>query len=118
MSRQIKTTGILWCNRRVIFSITKNLNTNNATMQAYNKTCQAHAESMQALQNETLAALADTTSSQRQNSFLDERAALLTPTRDPPVTLKDDRGQIFALDNGMIDIWLLMGKQTIRINIS
>ena len=49
---------------------------------------------------------------QQQNSFLDERAALITPTPDPPVTLKDDGGNTFAVDNDMIDILLEMGKQT------
>ena len=47
-----------------------------------------------------------------RNGFTDDRAALLTPTPDPPVTLKDDRGEAFAVDNDMIDILLEMGKQT------
>ena len=83
-------------------------------MHAYNKTCQAHAETLQALQNDTLAALADTNSNQQHNSFLDERAALLTPTPDQPVRLKDDRVQRFSLDKDMINIFLLMGKQTYK----
>ena len=73
---------------------------------------------MQALQNKTLAALDSNTNAlkslghHQQSSFLDERAALLTPTPDPPVTLKDDRGKTFAVDNDMIDTLLEMGKQT------
>ena len=73
---------------------------------------------MQALQNKTLAVLDSNTNTlksrghRQQNSFLDERAALLTPTPDPHTTLKDDRGQTFAVDNDMIDILLLMSKQT------
>ena len=73
---------------------------------------------MQALQNKTLAVLDSNTNTLKslghyqQNSFLDERAALLTPTPDPRTILKDDRGQTFAVDNDMIDILLLMGKQT------
>ena len=72
---------------------------------------------MQALQNQTLAALEDNTNAsksvehQRQSSFL-EQASLLSPTLDPPVTLKDDRGKTFTVDNEMIEILLLMGKQT------
>ena len=73
---------------------------------------------MQALQNKTLAVLDSNTSTlkslghHQQNSFLDERATLLTPTPDPHTILKNDRGQTFAVDNDMIDILLLMGKQT------
>ena len=72
---------------------------------------------MQALQNQALAALEDNTNAlksvepQRQSSFL-EQAALLSPTLDPTVTLKDDRGKTFTVDNDMIEILLLMGKQT------
>ena len=47
-----------------------------------------------------------------QSIFLDERADLFSPTADPPVILKDDKGKTFALDNDMTDILLLMGKQT------
>ena len=78
----------------------------------------ANSEAMQALQNQTLAAFEDNTNvfkaldHHQQNSFLDERAALITPTPDPPVTLKDDGGKTFAVDNDMIDILLEMGKQT------
>ena len=82
------------------------------------KTLKTNAETMQALQNKTLAVLDSNTNTlkslghHQQNSFLDERAALLTPKPDPHTTLKDDRGQTFAVDNDMIDILLLMGKQT------
>ena len=92
------------------------------------KTLNTNSETMQALQNKILAVLDSNTNTlkslghHQQNSFLDERAALLTPTPDPHTILKDDRGQIFAVDNNMIDILLLMGKQTnkqtIPINIS
>ena len=68
---------------------------------------------MQALQNQSLAELADDTSRdvgyQRQSSFLDERAALLSPSPVPPVTLKDDKGKTFAVDNEMIDIFFTNG---------
>ena len=47
-----------------------------------------------------------------QNSFLDERAALLTPSPDPLITLKDDRGELLPVENDMIDILVEMGKQT------
>ena len=73
---------------------------------------------MQALQNKTLAVLDSNTNTlkrlghHQQNSFLDEQAALLTPTPNPHTTLKDDRGQSFAVDNDMIDILFLMCKQT------
>ena len=73
---------------------------------------------MQALQNKTLAVLDSNTNTlkslghHQQNSFLDEWAALLTPTPDQHTILKDDRGQTFAVDNDIIDILLLMGKQT------
>ena len=82
------------------------------------KTLNTDAESMQALQNKTLAVLDSNTNvlkglrNHQQSSFLDERAALLTLSPDPPVTLKDDRGKTFAVDNDMIDILLEMGKQT------
>ena len=54
---------------------------------------------MQALQNKTLAALDSNTNAlknlwhHQQNSFLDERSALLTTTPDPPVTLKVDEAK-------------------------
>ena len=73
---------------------------------------------MQALQSKTLAVLDSNTNTlkslghHQQNSFPDERAALLKPTPDPHTIIKDDRGQTFAVDNVMIDILLLMGKQT------
>ena len=72
---------------------------------------------MQAPQNQTLAALEDNTNALnsgehlRQSSFL-EQASFLSPTLDPPVTLKDDRGKKFTVDNDMIEILLLIGKQT------
>ena len=81
------------------------------------KTLNTNVETMQALQNQTLAALEDKTNAlksvehQRQSSFL-EQASLLSPTLDPPVTLKDDRGKTFTVGNDMIEILLLMGKQT------
>ena len=84
--------------------LTKSLNTN--------------AETVQALQNKTLAALASNSNAlkslghHQQSSSLDERAALSTPTPDQPVTLEDDRGETFAVDNDMIDTLLEMGKQT------
>ena len=71
---------------------------------------------MEALQ--TLAALDSNTNvlksleHQQQSSFLVERAALLLPLPDPPVKLKDDRGKTFSADKVMIDILLLMRKQT------
>ena len=55
---------------------------------------------MQALQNRTLVALDSITTAlknlwhHQQNSFLDERAALLTSTPDPTVTLKDDEAKL------------------------
>ena len=73
---------------------------------------------MHVLQNKTLAGLDSNTNAlkcvghHQQSSFCDERAALLTPSPDPPVTLKDDRSKTFAVDNDMIDILLEMGKQT------
>ena len=89
------------------------------------KTLNTNAETMQALQKKTLAVLDSNTNTlkglghhrgtrflDQQNSFIDERAALLTPTVDPHTILKDDRGQTFAVDNDMIDILLPMGKQT------
>ena len=63
------------------------------------------AETIQALQNKTLAELDSSINTlkslghHQQNSFLDERDALLTPTPDPRTTLKDDRGQTFVVDN-------------------
>ena len=72
---------------------------------------------MQALQSKTLAALNSNTNAlkslgHQQNSFLDERSALLTPSPDPPITLKDDRGVVFHVENDMIDILIEVGKQT------
>ena len=91
--------------------LTKTLNTNNEARQP-------HMETMQALHNKTIAALDSNTNASNsvgyksQNSFLDERAGLVSPTPDPSVTLKDDRGKKFAVDNDMIDIILLMVTQT------
>ena len=82
------------------------------------KTLNTNAETVQALQNKTLAALHNNTNAlkslrhHQQSSFLDERGTLLTTTPDPPVTFKDDRGETFAVDNDMIDTLLEMGKQT------
>ena len=73
---------------------------------------------MHALQSKTLAELDSNTNAlkslghHQQNSFLDERAALLTPSPDPPITLKDDRGKVFPVENDLIDILLEVGKQT------
>ena len=80
----------------------KTLTTKNETMQTYNETWQAHIETMQALQTKTLEAL--TLNNEQQRSFLEMQAA--------PLTLKDDIRKTFAVDNDMIDILLLMGKQT------
>ena len=78
-------------NENLFDPLTKTLNTNNETLLA-------NSEAMQALQNKTLAAIDSNTyvlkslEHQQQSSFLDERASLLSPTLDPPVNLKDDRG--------------------------
>ena len=75
------------------------------------KTLNTNSEEMQALQNKTLAALDSNTNvlksleHQQQNSFLDKRAALLTPTPDPPVKLIEDRGKTVTVDNDMIDFF-------------
>ena len=66
------------------------------------KTLNVHNETMHALQNKTLEAL--TLNNEQQRSFLDVQAAFST--------LKDDRCKTFAINNDMIDILLLMGKQT------
>ena len=64
------------------------------------KTLNTNAETMQALQNKILAVLDSNTNTlkslghHQHNSFLDDRAALLTPTPDPHTILKNDRGQI------------------------
>ena len=75
---------------------------------------------MQTLKNQTLAALEDNTNTlksvehqrHRQSSFLDDRATLLSPSSISPAKLKDDRGKTFDVDNDMIEVLLLMGKQT------
>ena len=77
-------------------------------MNTNNEPLLANSEEMQALQNKTLVALEDNTNvlkdpdSQHRSSFLDDRA----------VSLKNDRGKTFSVDNDMIDILLLMCKQT------
>ena len=86
-------------------------------MQANNDTWQAHNETMQVLQNKTLAALDGNTNAlkslghHQQSSFL-ERTVLLTPSSDPTVTLKDDGGKTFAVENDMVDILIELSKQT------
>ena len=86
------------------------LYSNNETWKAHAETWQAHAETIQALQNKTLAANAlKSLGHQQQSSCLEERAALVPTTA---VTLKYDRGKTYAGANDMIDILLLMGKQT------
>ena len=96
---------------------TKTLNTNSEALLTNLKSSFTDNGAMQALQNQTSAALEDNTNAlksvehKRQSSFL-EQASLLSTTLDPPVTLKDDRGKTFTVDNDMIDILLLMGKQT------
>ena len=63
------------------------------------KSLNANAETMQTLQNKTLAVLDRNTNTlkslghHQQNSFLDERAALLTPTPDPHTILKMIEGK-------------------------
>ena len=73
---------------------------------------QAHVETMQAIQTQTLEALVDATKQsvgyKRQSSYLGEQASLWSFTTDPRVTWKDDRGKKFAVDNDKIDILLLM----------
>ena len=92
----------------LFYSVTKTSNVNN--------------EAMQALKNQTLAALEDNTYTlksvehqrQRQSSFLDNLRSSFTDQSSPisPVKLKDDRGKTFDVDTDMIEILLLMGKQT------
>ena len=71
------------------------------------KTLNTNSEVWQTLQNQTLEASAYNTNvlkaldPQQQNNFLDDRA----------VTLKDDRGKTFTVDNDMIAILIKMGKQ-------
>ena len=86
------------------------LYTNNETWKAHAETWQAHAETIQALQNKTLAANALKSLGQKQqSSLLVERAALVSTIAE---TLKYDRCKTFPGDNDVIDILLLMGKQT------
>ena len=84
-------------------------------MNTNSETLLANSEARQALQNKTLAALEDgktwlahnnnvlkVLDPQQQSIFLDDRA----------VTLKDDRGKTFTVDNDMIQFLFLMVKQT------
>ena len=95
----------------------KTLNTNSESLLANLQSSFTDSEARQTLQNKTLAALEDNTNAlksvehQRQNSFF-EQASLLSPTLDPPVTLKKDRGRTFIVDYEMIEIILPMCKQT------
>ena len=72
------------------------------------KTLNTNSEAWQTLQNQTLEALAYNTNvlkaldPQQQSNSLDDGA----------VTLKDDRGKTFSVDNDMIAILIEMGKQT------
>ena len=72
------------------------------------KTLNTNSEAWQTLQNQTLEALAYNTNvlkaldPQLQSNSLDDRA----------VTLKDDKGKTFTVDNDMIAILIEMGKQT------
>ena len=74
------------------------------------KTLNTNSEAWQTLQNHTLEVLAYNTNvlkalnPQQQSNSLDDRA----------VTLKDDRGKTFTVDNDMIAILIEMGKQTIN----
>ena len=61
---------------------------------------------MQTIQNKTLEAL--TPNNEQQRSFLELQAT--------PLALEDDRGKTFAVENDMIDILLLMGKQANNSN--
>ena len=51
---------------------------------------------------------------QRQSSFLDDRATLISPSSISLVKLKDDRGKTFTVDNDMIAVLIEMGKQTTK----
>ena len=93
------------------------------------KTLNVNNEAMQALQNQTLAALKDNTNTlksvehqrHRQSSFLYDRATLFSTSSISPVKIKDDIGKTFDVDNDIVEILLAMGKQTekkIRINSS
>ena len=72
------------------------------------KTLNTISDAWQTLQIQTLEALAYNTNGlkaldpQQQRNSLDDRA----------VTLKDDRGKTFTVDNDMIAILIEMGKQT------
>ena len=102
--------------------VTTNLNVNSEALLANLQSSFTDSEAMQVLQNQTLAALEDNTNTlrrvehqrqrRRQSSFLNKQASLLSPTLNPPVTLKDDRGKTFTVGNDMIEILLLMVNQT------
>ena len=91
--------------------VTKILNLNN--------------EELQALQNQAFAALEDNTNTlksvehqrQRQSRFLDNLRSSFTDQASPisPEKLKDDRSKTFDVDNDMIEILVLMGKQTKKL---
>ena len=72
------------------------------------KTSNTNSEAWQTLQNQTLEALAYNTNvlraldPQQQSNSHDDRA----------VTLKDDRGKTFTVDNDMIAVLIEVGKQT------
>ena len=72
------------------------------------KTLNTNSEAWQTLQNQTLEALAYSINvlkaldTQQQSNSLDDRA----------VTLKDERGKTFTVDNDMIAILIEIGKQT------
>ena len=72
------------------------------------KTLNTNSEAWQTLQNQTLEALAYNTNvlkaldPQQQSNSFDDRA----------VTLKDDKGKTFTVDNDIIAILIEMGKQT------
>ena len=97
-----------YCEIKELFDpVTKTLNVNN--------------EATQSPKNQTLAALEDNTYTlksvehqSRQSSFLDNLRSSFTDQTSPisPVKLKDDRGKTFDFDSDMIEILLLMGKQT------
>ena len=100
--------------------VTKTLNNNSDALLANLQSSFTDNEAMQALQNQTLAALEDNTNNfksvehqrHRQSSFLDDKATLLSPSSTSPVKLKVGRGKTFTVDNNKIDILLQMGKQT------
>ena len=76
--------------------VTTTLNVNSDALLANLQSSFTDNEAMQALQNQTLAALEDNTNTlksvehqrHRQSSFLDDRATLLSPSSISPVKLK------------------------------